>query len=163
MKTKTFLLLFCAVFCASAKIRRTSAELMPRPNKDYALFFAINDYDHWEDLANPISDAEAVAKDLKDLYGFETEIVRNPDKKTIQDKIEAYRKKTYAKDAQLLIFFSGHGEFNEDSRQGYFVPKNGDKNDAHGDSYLEYEGLKRKITTLPCNHGKNLATQPKSK
>lgn len=123
-----------------------------RPGKDFALFFAVNDYDHWDDLANPVSDVEAIAKDLKDLYGFETEVVRNPDRKTILDKIEAYRKKTYAKDAQLLIFFSGHGEFNEDSKQGYFVPKNGQKNDTYGDSYIEYEGLKRRISSLPCEH-----------
>ncbi|HRI59501.1 MAG TPA: SUMF1/EgtB/PvdO family nonheme iron enzyme [Saprospiraceae bacterium] len=123
-----------------------------RPGKDFALFFAVNNYDQWDDLSNPISDVEAIAKDLKDLFGFETEIVRNPDRKTILDKIEVYRQKVYDKDAQLLIFLSGHGEFNEATKQGYFVPKNGLKNDVYGDSYIEYEGLKRRISSLPCEH-----------
>ena len=143
MKKTPLLLLFFAAFIFNSSTR---------PGKDFALFFAVNNYDHWDDLANPIPDAEAIAKDLKDLYGFETEIVRNPDRNTILDKIEAYRKKTYDKDAQLLIFFSGHGEFNEATKQGYFVPKNGKKNDTYGDSYIEYEGLKRRISSLPCEH-----------
>jgi len=148
MKKTTLLLLAAALLCGNT----TNSTLPFRTGKDFALFFAVNDYDHWDDLANPVSDVEAIAKDLKDLYGFETEIVRNPDRKTILDKIEAYRKKTYAKDAQLLIFFSGHGEFNEATKQGYFVPKNGQKNDTYGDSYIEYEGLKRRISSLPCEH-----------
>ena len=124
-----------------------------RPGKDYALFFAVNDYDLWPDLANPISDVELIAKDLRDLYGFETDIVRNPDRKAILDKIETYRKKQYDREeGQLLIFFSGHGEFNEDSKQGFFIPKNGQKNDTYGDTYLEYQFLKQRITSLPCNH-----------
>mgnify|MGYP000945666556 CR=1 FL=1 len=157
-KSTLLLLLLAAVFSNSSTLKPSKAwnaseiPVALRPGKDYALFFAVNDYDYWEDLANPISEVEAIAKDLKDLYGFETEIVRNPDRKTILDKIEVYRQKTYAQDAQLLIFFSGHGEFNEATKQGYFVPKNGQKNDIYGDSYIEYEGLKRRISSLPCEH-----------
>ncbi len=123
-----------------------------RPGKDLALFFAVNDYDQWQDLANPVSDVELIAKDLKDLYGFETEIVRNPDRTTILTTIEKYSSKTYAADAQLLIFFSGHGDFNESTKQGYFIPKGGVKIDTFGDTYIEYESLKRRITSLPCKH-----------
>ncbi|HRI62341.1 MAG TPA: caspase family protein [Saprospiraceae bacterium] len=148
MKRTIFFLLLSAFLFSGSTLKDNRL----RPDKDFALFFAVNDYDHWEDLANPISEVEAIAKDLKDLYGFETEVVRNPDRKTILDKIEEYRKKTYAKDAQLLIFFSGHGEFNEDIKQGYFVPKDGKKEDSYGDSYIEYEGLKRRISTLSCEH-----------
>ncbi|HRI62000.1 MAG TPA: caspase family protein, partial [Saprospiraceae bacterium] len=151
MKKAALLFLLLGTFALNSGSTFHQNETL-RHAKDYALFFAVNDYDHWEDLTNPISDVEAIAKDLKDLYGFETEIVRNPDRKAILDKIEEYRKKTYAQDAQLLIFFSGHGEFNEDSKQGYFVPKNGQKDDTYGDSYIEYEGLKRRISSLPCEH-----------
>jgi hypothetical protein len=142
-------LLFLSAFLLSGS---TLKDKDFRPGKDYALFFAVNDYDHWDDLANPISEVEAIAKDLKDLYGFETEIVRNPNKKAILDKIEEYRKKTYDKDAQLLIFFSGHGEFNEVAKQGFFVPKSGLKQDEYGETYIEYEYLKRRISSLPCEH-----------
>ncbi len=157
---KLALLLFVALLSGAAEFPAKPAPTPPssvpaageRAGKDYALFFAINDYDQWPDLANPIAEVEAVVKDLRDLYGFETEIVRNPDRTTILDKIEVYRQKTYASDGQLLVFFSGHGEFNEATKQGYFVPKNGLKKDVYGDSYIEYESLKRRITSLPCPH-----------
>ena len=150
MKRTTILLCTLALFALQSSTPKPDYSF--RPGKDYALFFAINDYDQWQDLTQPISDVESIAKDLRDLYGFETEIVRNPDRTTILTTIEKYRAKTYAADAQLLIFFSGHGDFNESTKQGYFIPKGGVKIDTFGDTYIEYESLKRRITSLPCNH-----------
>lgn len=155
MMKKVLVFLFAALLSSAADLLPTAmhqSSSLTRPGKDYALFFAVNDYDQWPDLANPVSDVEAIAKDLRDLYGFETEILRNADRTTILNTIEQYRAKTYAADAQLLVFFSGHGEFNEATKQGYFVPKGGLKTDPFGDSYIEYEGLKRRISSLPCNH-----------
>ena len=150
MKQTALLLCTLALFALQSNTPSPSSSF--RPGKDYALFFAINDYEHWQDLTKPISDVESIAKDLHDLYGFETEILRNPDRTAILTTIEKYRAKTYAADGQLLIFFSGHGEFNESTKQGYFVPKGGAKIDTFGDSYIEYESLKRRISSLPCNH-----------
>lgn len=123
-----------------------------RPGKDFALFFAVSNYDQWDDLKNPISEAEAIAKDLRELYDFQTEVVRDPTKAEIQAKIEEYRKKTYADDAQLFIFFTGHGEYLENTREGFFIPKDAKRNDALQDSYLSYLRLQRWIETLPCKH-----------
>lgn len=72
---------------------------------------------------NPISEAEALAKELHNLYGFDTLVVRNPTQADIQAKIEAYRSRTYANDAQLFIFFTGHGEYIESTREGFFIPR----------------------------------------
>ncbi len=152
MKRIFFLVLLGIVFYNNG-LRAERGMLPPfRSGKDFALFFANNDYDYWVDLANPIADVEAIAHDLRDLYGFETEIVQNAEKRAILDKIEAYRRKTYDEDAQLLVFFSGHGEFNESARQGFFVPKGGLLQDEYGESFIEYEFLKRRLASLPCNH-----------
>jgi formylglycine-generating enzyme required for sulfatase activity len=123
-----------------------------RPGKDLALFFAVSNYDQWDDLKNPIAEAEAIAKDLRELYDFQTEVVKDPTKAEIQAKIEEYRKKTYTGDAQLLIFFTGHGEYLENTREGFFIPKDAKRNDALQDSYLPYLRLQRWIETLPCRH-----------
>ena len=123
-----------------------------RPGKDFALFFAVSNYDQWDDLKNPISEAEAIAKDLRDLYGFQTEVVRDPTKAEIQTKIDEYRKKAYADDAQLFIFFTGHGEYIETTKEGFFVPKDAKRNDPSQDSYLPYLRLQRWVETLPCRH-----------
>ena len=51
---------------------------LPRKGKDIALFIAIDQYEHWQDLRNPIRDAEEIAGDLSEDYGFDTIILRNP-------------------------------------------------------------------------------------
>ena len=60
-------------------------------SQDYALFFAIDQYDDWTDLKYPVSDATTIAGELKKNYGFQTEIVKNPTRNQIYDKLEAYR------------------------------------------------------------------------
>ena len=44
-----------------------------RPGKDYALFFANDDYSNnpqFKDLKNPVRDAEAIEQELKEMFGF---------------------------------------------------------------------------------------------
>lgn len=126
-----------------------------RSGKDTALFFAINNYDAptlWPKLQYPIQDAQKIASRLHDLYDFDTVIVRNPTLTEIFETLEVFRKKTYIDDAQLLIFFSGHGEFNEAIKMGYFVPRDVRLNDRFHRGYLEYPTLEREITSIPCKH-----------
>ena len=123
-----------------------------RSGKDYALFFAVQDYNEWPDLRNPIKDAETIADDLEKWYGFSTEVVKNPNKLQILQKLEAYRKKQYEADGQLFIFFTGHGTFTESTKEGFFIPKDGKVRDSFQDSYIAHTRLERAITTIPCRH-----------
>ena len=133
-------------------LRPSSPGAPARAKKDYALFFAVRDYAEWPDLKNPIADAEAVAADLRQFYKFETEVVRNPTRNQILDKLAEYRAKLYDDDAQLLVFFSGHGYFDENLKNGYFVPQNGRVMDAYNDTYLSHLELRRQLTSIPCHH-----------
>lgn len=123
-----------------------------RPNKDYALFISVTDYDEWNDLRNPISDAEAIAKELKEEYGFQTDILRNPTRNEIYQKLEAYRQMTFASNSQLFIFFSGHGDFREATSEGFFIPKDGKLDDPFQDSYIPHTRLERLVNNIPCDH-----------
>lgn len=129
-----------------------SEEALSRQGKDFALFFAVKDYDQWGDLRNPIGDAEAVAAELKSEYGFQTEVVRNPSRNQIYQTLERYRSMTFPADGQLLIFFSGHGDFREESLEGFFVPKDGLLNDPFQDSYIPHTRLERIVDNLPAPH-----------
>ena len=124
----------------------------PRPGKDLAVFFAIEDYKYWPKLKYPIDEAEGIAADLHDLYGFDTLIIRNPTKRQIQAKLEDMLDRRYAQDGQLLLFFSGHGDFREDTKEGFFIPSDGVANDRYQDSYLFYPALRRKVNGIPCPH-----------
>ena len=132
-------------------------DTLQREGKDYAVFFAVKDYQNWEDLRTPIKDAEAIAKVLKNEYDFETEILRNPTKRAIRRKIAALQKKKFNKGDQLLLFFTGHGEFvpssyNSDEGKGYFIPSDAKRNDEFRESYLYYPDVKPDINDIACEH-----------
>jgi len=130
---------------------------LQRDGIDYAVFFAVKDYDAWDDLQTPIADAKAIAKVLKNKYGFKNEILENPTKNEIRQKIVELQRKQFKKDDQLLLFFTGHGEFmpfnhNPDKGKGYFIPADAKKNDPFRDSYLYYPDIKPDINDIDCEH-----------
>lgn len=123
-----------------------------RPGKDYALFFAVDDYvdnRDFSNLRNPTKDADAIAAELRTMYDFETEVHKNLTKAEIFMVMERWQKKHFPEDAQLFIFFSGHGTFWEFTKKGYFVPK-GNQNSY--DAYLELTDLGNIVTQIPCKH-----------
>lgn len=120
--------------------------------KDYALFFAVKDYqdDGWVDLNNPINDAEAVANDLENIFGFETSINKNQSAEQIYTVLRTYQQKEFNENDQLFIFFSGHGIIK--GSQGFFIPADGKYDDFTSRSYISYADLKAVISDIPCNH-----------
>jgi len=119
---------------------------------DYALMFATDDYDYWNKLVNPINDTETIAKELKDNFRFETEVVKNPTTDQIMVKLREYSEKEYGKLDQLLIFIAGHGQFDDAFGMGYVVGKNSLKNDKAKTSYLSHSNLRDVINNIPCEH-----------
>jgi formylglycine-generating enzyme required for sulfatase activity len=124
-----------------------------RDGKDYALFFAVRDYDHWSDLKNPIRDAEAIASLLREEYGFEEiRIEPNPSFQTIIKTLTNYQLKGFDPEDQLFIFFSGHGTFNDLSKEGFFIPSDAQKDDPLQNTYLPLTRLERNVGSIPCKH-----------
>ncbi len=125
-----------------------------RAGKDYALFFAVENYLYWSNLVYPIDDAEAIAKLLRDDYEFETEVVRDPTLADIFAALGRYNEKmkNAAPDAQLLIFFTGHGYFEESLKEGFFIPKDGKLSDLTQGSYLSFPRLQNQLRANNCRH-----------
>lgn len=124
-----------------------------RSGKDHALLFATNDYDYWSHLNNPINDARAIAYELKNYYGFETEIIENPKKEEILATLLKYkRERKYSDDDQLFIFFAGHGAFSDEFKEGYIIARDSNVKDDLGESYLAHSQLRRIIDFIPCKH-----------
>jgi len=120
--------------------------------KSYALIFATNQYEYWNNLSNPIPDAEAVAKDLKDLYGYEIDLVLNPTQNQTILKLKEYLQKKFQPNDQLLIFFAGHGQFDETFGEGYVVAKDSRLDDEAKSSYLSYATLRTYINNMQSKH-----------
>ena len=131
-----------------------------RTGKDYALLFATNEYDHWgkdSQLSTPINDANALHDVLEHKYGFEAEVEKNKTTEEMQAILEVYAEKTYAPDDQLLVYFTGHGLYENDIKDGLIAGKNsaapiGEKDLKRGDSksYLSYAELERLLERLDC-------------
>jgi hypothetical protein len=120
--------------------------------KDYALLFATDKYDNWNDLVNPVFDAHSIAKELKDRYGFETEVVENATQDQVFVKLREYAQKNYKPQDQLFIFFAGHGVYDEVYGEGYVVASNSLANDQAKTSYISHNRLRSIIDNIPCNH-----------
>jgi hypothetical protein len=120
--------------------------------KDYVLMFATDQYDNWNDLVNPIDDARSIAKILSEKYGFITEIVENPTQDEVFNKLRDYAQRKFKPQDQLMIFFAGHGHFDDVTNEGFVVAKNSLLEDKAKTSYISHNRLRGIIQNLPAEH-----------
>ncbi len=100
--------------------------------KYYALLIGINEYQDPEivDLDNPIHDAESLRSVLRSEYTFEEDnikFLKNP----TQDELIAVLddlSRILTSDDNLLIFYAGHGYWDEKGRVGYWFPSDASRN-----------------------------------
>ena len=141
-----------ALFIAYLLSTLTTFGQISNKGKDYALFFAINDYSDrsWPDLRNPIKDVETIAGILERYYNFEATIYRNSSLREIERTLIDWKKRAFAEDTQLFVFFSGHGFFNEDFKKGYFVPQDGIGENFR--TFFDFSDIGNLVTQIPCKH-----------
>lgn len=94
--------------------------------KYYALIIGESEYadDKIVDLDNPVKDAVEFSHVLRDYYTFDAgniTLLTNPGRAEIVESFDALSKKITDKD-QFLIFYAGHGVWDETLRQGYWLP-----------------------------------------
>ncbi|MEO5947267.1 MAG: caspase family protein [Chitinophagaceae bacterium] len=125
------------------------------PQKNYALLFATDIYKDpgFHKLVNPIYDAKALAKVLKDEFGFDTTLVINPTLDKIETILSKFRDDiNYGPNDQLFIFFAGHGLYYEKIKMGFLVASDSKVEDQNFKSYLSYNDLGSKyLKNINCN------------
>jgi hypothetical protein len=120
--------------------------------KDYALLFGTNKYDNWSDLVNPVFDVESIGKELEERYGFKVEIIIDPEQNEVMTKLREYAQINYKPQDQLLIFFAGHGQYDDVFGEGFLVAKNSLRNDVSKNSYISHNRIRSNINNIPCEH-----------
>jgi len=128
------------------------ADAISIDRKDYALLFATDQYDNWTDLVNPIEDANSIAKVLRERYGFVTEVVENPNLDDVFIKLAEYSQRNYKPQDQLMIFFAGHGYFDDTFGEGFVVAKNSLQNDKAKTTYISHNRLRGVIDNIKSEH-----------
>lgn len=134
-----------------------------RDGKDLALFFATDEYDKgWLPLETAIADAKAVASQLQESYGFRTKVVKNATKGEIMDILIEYQEAfidehgqriEYVPGSQLLLYFAGHGFYNERTDAGYLVTRESEtpRQNPSQSTALEHGQLRRLIDLIRCD------------
>jgi uncharacterized caspase-like protein len=126
-----------------------------RQGKYYALLIADSHYNDpgWRTLPNPILDAKALGEALERIYGFEKpEIVLDQTFDELYDLLLKYKDKKFAENDALLVFFAGHGDFDEDTGEGCIVTRNSKLDDRAKKEYLHYSVLRALADRIPCKH-----------
>ena len=99
------------------------------PNGNYyALVIGINRYPApVPPLKTAVHDAEAIAKDLQDLYGFQVTLLRDGEatRARIITAIRGYRNALGPNDS-LLIYYAGHGFSDKEADKAYWLPVDAD-------------------------------------
>ncbi len=97
----------------------------------YGLIIGINNYkdENILDLDNPVKDAEKLRQTLIDHYNFNEEnisFLRNATREVIIRNLDALSNEIGPED-NLLIFYAGHGVWDPESNNGYWLPSDADE------------------------------------
>lgn len=117
--------------------------------KKHALLIGVNHYEsstQWNPLINPKIDVEAIAKVLKNDYGYDVQLFINATEATVHEALLQYSTLLNEED-QLLIFFAGHGDFDPHFDDGFVVLANSKTTleDPFRRSYIQFASLQKLI------------------
>lgn len=111
-----------------AELHASEVDFANAVGKYYALLIGCSNYDDpsISDLGGlPTTDAENLAKVLKTNYTFKDEnvqVLKDPTRREIVIALDGIAKKATAED-NVLIFYAGHGHYEDDNDIGYWLPK----------------------------------------
>jgi hypothetical protein len=122
--------------------------------KNYAVLIGAQDYNDpaINDLANPVKDCNRLQDALTSYYTFEPEnvtVLRNAKKTDIINTLEELSKKITSQD-NLLIFYAGHGDWDEQLEIGYWLPVDSKKTDRS--TYFPNSILRDYIKGIKSRH-----------
>ena len=98
----------------------------------YALLIGVNEYESStiNDLVEPVKDTEKLGQVLVDNYSFDADNVSqlvNPTRDEILDELDRLAERL-TQDDNLLIFYAGHGYWDESRQEGYWLPSDAAQN-----------------------------------
>jgi len=104
----------------------TLADRIQESSKYFGLVIGINNYKDAgiPDLDNPVKDAQNIYRALTENYTFEPQnvhLLKNPKRSEIIKELDMLRGMITESD-NLLIFYAGHGFWDEDGEIGYWLP-----------------------------------------
>ena len=100
-------------------------------------------------LATAVNDARAVASLLEEKYGFRVRSILNGTRSQILSAILNMRQELAASD-NLLIYYAGHGIFDEQIERGYWLPVDAERNNKA--NWIPNEDITGELRAIEANH-----------
>lgn len=117
--------------------------------KYYALIIGNNNYRYMPKLKTARNDAKEVAKLLKREYGFETKLLLDANRSKILGAINDARRRLKENDS-FLIYYAGHGEFDEMAQKAYWLPVDARPDDDT--NWIIADAITSNIKRVSSNH-----------
>lgn len=115
----------------------------------HALVIGNNAYQHMPRLKTAESDASAVEGVLREQYGFETKLLINATRQQIIAAINFYRR-SLDQNANLLIYYAGHGYNDRDADKGYWLPVDAQLDDNA--NWISADDITTNTKVIPAKH-----------
>ncbi|MCW5213314.1 caspase family protein, partial [Desulfobulbus sp. TB] len=94
----------------------------------HALVIGNQNYRHLKKLETPLADAKAVAKVLREQYGFTVDLLLDADRDQMLKAVSRLRSTITNEQDNLLIYYAGHGFLDKYSKVDYWQPIDSEKN-----------------------------------
>ncbi|MEM7660506.1 MAG: caspase family protein, partial [Bacteroidota bacterium] len=122
------------IVAAPVRPERLQAYAQEQPlgtGKDYLVLIGVDQYDNWSPLHNAVKDCEDVAQVLSEHYQFSPQYTiriynQQASRRGILSEFERLQKQLAPED-NLVIYYAGHGYYDEESGLGYWVPTDAQK------------------------------------
>lgn len=116
----------------------------------YALIVGNSKYKlPWKALETPAADATAIARLLQEQFGFETQVLLDANRAQILKALADYRP-SLQENSNLLIYYAGHGDFDPDSREAYWIPVDASEQDQY--DWISADDVITRVRALRSKH-----------
>jgi peptidoglycan hydrolase-like protein with peptidoglycan-binding domain len=115
----------------------------------HALVIGNNNYRSLPKLATAIADAEGVATELERNYGFNVRLMTNASEEDIIGALTDMRRELEFGD-NLLVYYAGHGWYDEDTEQGYWLPV--DASEDNQSNWISNADITNGLKALKAKH-----------
>jgi len=121
---------------------------------NHALIIAVQDYQNSKisSIQGPLADGTNLKTILSEKYDFKPEnvmMLENPTRKEILDSFISLRESIKPVD-NLIIFYAGHGYFDQKIKQGYWLPADADDKNSSG--WISNSDIRDQINGIDGRH-----------
>ena len=122
--------------------------------KQWLVIIGINNYLEWNNLQYPADDAKKIKNILKKKYQIDNVLELYNQQATKENIIKIFfqLQQETSLDDSILIYYAGHGYFDEVTNNGFWIPADGGKDRFKQKNWLANSLLKGLISNIKAQH-----------